>query len=78
MSNSYSALLPSPGRRRRGSSFRVIQSKRLIHRVKGTRIDYVAIVNSETLEPVKEIKGKTLVALAVRLGKARLIDNILM
>lgn len=53
------------------------EMKRLIHRVKGTRIDYVAIVNSETLEPVKEIKGKTLIALAVRIGKARLIDNII-
>jgi pantoate--beta-alanine ligase len=51
------------------------EMKRIIHRVKGTRIDYIAIVNSETLEPVKEIKGKTLVALAVRIGKARLIDN---
>jgi pantoate--beta-alanine ligase len=51
------------------------EMKRLIHRVKGTRIEYVEIVNSETLEPVKEIKGKTLIALAVRIGKARLIDN---
>ena len=40
-------------------------------------IDYVAIVNKETLEPVKNISGKTLVVLAVRLGKTRLIDNIL-
>ncbi len=52
--------------------------KRILGRIKGARIDYVAIVNADTLEPVKEIKGKTLVALAVRLGKARLIDNILM
>ena len=53
------------------------EMKRLIHRVKGTRVEYVAIVNSETLEPVKEIKGRTLIALAVRIGKARLIDNAL-
>jgi len=51
------------------------EMKRLIQRVKGTRIEYVEIVNSDTLEPVKEIKGKTLIALAVRIGKARLIDN---
>ncbi|MBI2932255.1 MAG: pantoate--beta-alanine ligase [Planctomycetes bacterium] len=51
--------------------------RRVINRVKGARIDYIAIVNAETLEPVKEIKGKTLVALAVRIGKARLIDNVL-
>ena len=54
------------------------EMKRLIHRVKGTRVEYVAIVNSETLEPVKEIKGETLIALAVRIGKARLIDNVLL
>ena len=53
------------------------EMKRLIRRVKGTRVEYVAIVNSDTLEPVKEIKGKTLIALAVRIGKARLIDNII-
>ena len=53
------------------------EMKRIIGRVKGTRIEYIAIVNSDTLEPVKEIKGKTLVALAVRVGKARLIDNII-
>ncbi|HXX93011.1 MAG TPA: pantoate--beta-alanine ligase [Planctomycetota bacterium] len=51
------------------------EMKRLIHRIKGTRVEYVEIVNSDTLEPVKEIKGKTLIALAVRIGKARLIDN---
>ncbi len=58
------------------SAARVIADmKRLIGRVKGTRVDYIMIVNADTLEPVKEIKGRTLVALAVRVGKARLIDN---
>lgn len=40
------------------------------------KIDYIAIVNPETLEPVKKIKGEVLVALAVRIGKTRLIDNM--
>ncbi len=53
------------------------EMKRLIRKVKGTSVEYVAIVNSDTLEPVKEIKGKTLIALAVRIGKARLIDNVI-
>jgi pantoate--beta-alanine ligase len=55
----------------------VAEMKRVIRKVKGTRVEYVAIVNSDTLEPVKEIKGKTLIALAVRIGKARLIDNVI-
>ena len=53
------------------------EMKRVIRKVKGTRVEYIAIVNSDTLEPVKEIKGKTLIALAVRIGKARLIDNVI-
>jgi pantoate--beta-alanine ligase len=53
------------------------EMRRLIRKVKGTRVEYIAIVNSDTLEPVKEIKGKTLIALAIRIGKARLIDNII-
>ena len=40
-------------------------------------IDYIACVDSETLQAVKVIRGSILLALAVRLGKARLIDNIL-
>ena len=51
--------------------------KKLILKVKGSRIDYISVVNSESLEDVKEIKGKTLIALAVRIGKVRLIDNMI-
>ena len=39
------------------------------------RIDYVEIVDAETLEPVSEIKGPVLVAAAVYIGATRLIDN---
>ncbi len=53
------------------------EMRKVIQKVKGTRVEYIAIVNSDTLEPVKEIKGRTLVALAVRIGKARLIDNLI-
>jgi pantoate--beta-alanine ligase len=39
------------------------------------RIDYIALVDPETLEPVQEIRGPTLAALAVVVGRTRLIDN---
>lgn len=39
------------------------------------QIDYVAVVAPETLECMPEIGGQALVALAVRIGKTRLIDN---
>jgi pantoate--beta-alanine ligase len=41
------------------------------------RLDYVAMVDPETLEEVRKIKGKVLVALAAYLGKTRLIDNMM-
>jgi len=40
------------------------------------RIDYVEAVDPETLDPVAEIRGQVLVALAVFIGPTRLIDNI--
>ncbi|MCS7065242.1 MAG: pantoate--beta-alanine ligase [Fimbriimonadales bacterium] len=39
------------------------------------QIDYVELVDAETLEPVSRIERPTLLALAVYFGKARLIDN---
>lgn len=41
------------------------------------RLDYCLIVDPETLEEVKKIKGRMLVALASLIGKARLIDNLI-
>ncbi len=41
----------------------------------GAQIDYVQLCNPETLEDVATVDGPTLLALAVRVGKARLIDN---
>ena len=40
-------------------------------------IDYIAIVDSLNLEPVERISGTALIALAVRFGNTRLIDNLL-
>jgi pantoate--beta-alanine ligase len=43
-----------------------------------TEIDYVRICNPETLEDVSVIKGTVLMALAVKVGKTRLIDNMIL
>jgi pantoate--beta-alanine ligase len=40
------------------------------------RIDYVALVDAETLQPVETVEPNSLLALAVFFGKTRLIDNI--
>ena len=39
------------------------------------KIDYIEIVDSNSLEEVKEISKSILVAIAVFIGKTRLIDN---
>ena len=49
----------------------VIQSEPL------ARIDYIAVVDNETLAPVEKIgENDVLIAVAVRFGKVRLIDNV--
>ena len=39
------------------------------------REDYVAVVDADRLEPIARVRGRVLVAVAARVGKARLIDN---
>jgi len=39
-------------------------------------IDYVEVVDPQTLEPVERITGPVVIAVAVRLPGARLIDNV--
>lgn len=43
-----------------------------------TDIDYVTLCHLETLAPVDEIKEEALLALAVRVGSTRLIDNAIL
>lgn len=41
------------------------------------KIDYVEVVDFQTLESIEEIKGEILAAVAVYIGKTRLIDNFI-
>jgi len=41
------------------------------------RVDYVAIVNPETLESVENVRNGALIAVAAYVGSTRLIDNLL-
>ncbi|TAM39979.1 pantoate--beta-alanine ligase [bacterium] len=51
--------------------------KELISKKRSARIDYAAVVDLENLMPLKKIKPGCLIALAVKIGKTRLIDNII-
>ncbi len=42
----------------------------------GVRVEYIAIVESESLSPISTADGRTIVAIAARIGSTRLIDNI--
>ncbi|MFH1169073.1 MAG: pantoate--beta-alanine ligase [Chloroflexota bacterium] len=50
----------------------------IIQREPLANIDYVSIASAETLEELAKIKPPALVSLAVRFGKTRLIDNIVL
>jgi len=50
----------------------------LIERVPGTSIDYVEFVDDERLSSVDRLERATLVALAVKIGAIRLIDNAIL
>lgn len=39
-------------------------------------IDYVEVVDNETLSPIKKISSRALIAMAVKFPNARLIDNV--
>lgn len=43
--------------------------------VDSAEIDYVSLVSSETLEDIDVLNGDVLIALAVKVGRPRLIDN---
>ncbi len=38
--------------------------------------DYVALVDAATMEPLRTVRGRVLLAVAARVGPARLIDNL--
>lgn len=43
-----------------------------------TEVDYVAIADPRTLEPLAHVDAGTVVALAARVGRTRLIDNVIL
>ena len=65
--------LISNGQRNCGSI--ISRMKQLIEKNKQAKIDYIAIVDPEQLKELKKIAPGCLIALAVKIGKVRLIDN---
>ena len=55
----------------------IIRDARLrIARLPGALLDYISLVDASTLEPVRRLDRETTLAVAVFLGRTRLIDNL--
>jgi pantoate--beta-alanine ligase len=48
----------------------------IISSAKDARIDYISIVDCENLQPLETLRPNALIAIAVFIGKTRLIDNL--
>ncbi len=56
----------------------IAEMHQILNKPPAINIEYASIVDAETLQPVDPIDGKIFVALAVKIGNTRLIDNILL
>lgn len=61
----------------RETEFIIDKIRQIIQSEELTKIDYVEIVDSTSLGPLRRIKDQALIALAVYIGKTRLIDNLI-
>ena len=52
------------------------EMRKILSQTPSIQIEYVSIVDAESMQILNKIIGKVLAAVAVRLGEARLIDNI--
>jgi pantoate--beta-alanine ligase len=55
----------------------VAEMREVLQQASSIKIEYVSIVDAETLDNIDRVAGKVLAAVAVGIGPARLIDNIL-
>jgi pantoate--beta-alanine ligase len=51
-------------------------AKDVIASAKGARVDYISIVDADNLQPLETLRSNAVIALAVFIGKTRLIDNL--
>ena len=72
------AMLQARDEFRDGTGVREVKdhAAAVIEAVPGTRIDYLEIVDAETMQPLEENREPALMAAAVYFGDVRLIDNI--
>jgi pantoate--beta-alanine ligase len=52
--------------------------REMIEKEPGAAVDYIKVCDIETLQDIETIAGPAVIALAVKIGRARLIDNIVL
>jgi len=72
----YKALQAAANAERKSADDIVALVQRVINEAPLARIDYVELVDAETLQPVEMAGSKSVLVLAVFFGKTRLIDNM--
>jgi len=73
-------LLRSPRKMsRRGMEPNILRQKvhSILSRIPNVQIDYIDLVDPITLSPLRSLKGSVLIAAAIKIGRTRLIDNLL-
>jgi pantoate--beta-alanine ligase len=64
------------GERSAAALERVVRGGLAVH--PGVTVEYIAVADPRTLEPVQEADGGTVVLIAARVGNTRLIDNVIL
>jgi pantoate--beta-alanine ligase len=54
----------------------IVAGEDIISSAKDARVDYVSIVDADNLRPLEKLRPNAIIALAVFIGKTRLIDNL--
>jgi len=72
----HKALVAAANAGKKSASDVVDLARKVINEAPLAQIDYVELVDAETLQPVETVGANSLLALAVFFGKTRLIDNI--
>ncbi len=61
----------------RGGPRLIAEVRRIIQQQPNVRIDYLALVDADTLEPQRRLHGRVALLAAIWIGRTRLIDNLL-
>jgi len=72
----HKALLAAKNAGKRSANDVVALAQTVINEAHLARIDYIEVVDAETLKPVEMVRPNSVLLLAVFFGKTRLIDNM--